>query len=183
MRHNRRTKRLGRSSEERQAMLENLVTSLIKHQQIKTTLPKAKEARRLAERVITLGKDNTLHAKRLVFSYLQDHALTSKVFNEVAPRFKDRKGGYTRILRLSRRKGDGVELALLELTEKEIKVSESKSKAGKKGEEKPKTPMTTKPISESPAAPKHPHGEKKQEKQQRGFFKNIAKFFRNKGGS
>ena len=120
MRHNRRTKRFGRSFGERHAMLENMVTSLISHQQITTTLQKAKEAKRLADKLIHLGKTDSLAARRQVFAYLQDHDLTSRLFKEVAPRFKARKGGYTRILQLSRRKGYGAQLALLELTEKEI---------------------------------------------------------------
>lgn len=187
MRHNRQTKRFGRNPKERQAMLENLVTSLLVHQQITTTLEKAKQTKRLADRVITLGKDDTLHARRQAFSYLQDHELTSRLFKEVAPRFKNRKGGYTRILQLSRRKGDGAQLALLELTEKEIKVKETKPKKAKdhkhdhdhehkhehgKAEGKP----------EAPAKPKaKPQAE--QPRKKGGFFGNISTFFRNKGGS
>src|SRR5215212_1116820 len=102
MRHNRQTHRLNRNPKERKAMLENMVTSLLQHQQITTTLQKAKAAQRLAEHMITLGKTDSLHSRRMAFSYLQDHQLTSKLFKEVAPRFKDRKGGYTRILHLQR---------------------------------------------------------------------------------
>ena len=135
MRHNRETHRFGRNPKERKAMLENLVSSLIYHQQITTTLQKAKQAQRLADRVISLGKKDSLASRRQVFSYLQDHTLTSKLFKEVAPRFKSRTGGYTRILHLQRRKGDGAELALLELTEKEIKVKEIKSKGKKESKD------------------------------------------------
>ena len=81
-------------------MLENMVLSLLSYQQITTTLQKAKEAKKLADRVITLGKKDSLHSRRQVFSFLQDHEVTSKLFKEVAPRFKDRNGGYTRILQL-----------------------------------------------------------------------------------
>ncbi len=102
-----------------------MVSSLLTFQQITTTLQKAKEAKKLADRVITLGKKDSLHARRQVFSFLQNNELTSKLFKEVAPRFKDRKGGYTRILQLDRRKGDGAQLALLELTEKAIKIKET----------------------------------------------------------
>lgn len=183
MRHNRQTHRLGRSYAERQAMLENMVTSLLHHQQITTTLAKAKAAKRLADRVIHLGKTDTLAKRRKVFSYLQDHVLTSRLFKEVSPRFKSRKGGYTRILQLSRRKGDGAQLALLELTEKEIIIKETKKskKGGKaaqeptRGEEHPKS-MTqvekeAKPSKEAP----------KRDKPKPGFFKNLGQFFRNKG--
>ncbi len=180
MRHNRRTLRLGRNHSERQAMLENMVTSLLSHQAIKTTLMKAKAAQRLAERVISLSKDDTLASRRKVFSYLQDHQLTSKLFKEVGPRFKNRSGGYTRILHLQRRKGDGATLALLELTEKEIKVKETKPKAKKdKHDHEHHEGHTHEEPKTKPA--KAPEGIK--EKPQKGFFKNISRFFRNKGGS
>lgn len=179
MRHNRQTKRLGRTWSERKALVKNLVTSLLSHQQITTTLQKAKYAKRLADRVITLGKKDTLAARRQVFSYLQNHDLTSKVFKEVAPRFKSRNGGYTRILHLSRRKGDGAQLALLELTEKEIalktvKPSKKKdAKAGKAHDDK----------HDHHEGHEHQKPETKLDKPKTGFFRNIGKFFRNKGGS
>ena len=191
MRHNRQTHRLGRNPKKRNAMLEHMVSSLLSHQQIKTTLQKAKAAQRLADKVITLGKDGTLSAKRQVFAYLQDHTLTSKVFKEVAPRFKDRKGGYTRILQLHRRKGDGAQLALLELTEKEIKVKEVKAK-GKKdakhshaGHDHEKHGKEEKPKAVKPQVEKEhqKHPEAKKDQPKTGFFRNLSKFFRNKGGS
>ncbi len=192
MRHNRQTHRLGRNFSERKALLENLVTSLLKHQEIKTTLQKAKAAQRLADHVITLGKNDTLHSRRQVFSFIQDHQLTSKVFKEVAPRFKSRKGGYTRIMQINRRKGDGAQLAILELTEKEIIVKEPKK--SKKKDAKPE--KGTRPHEEAAheTHEEHPkgaekethftkHNEPKKEKPKPGFFKNLGKFFRNKGGS
>ena len=178
-------------------MLENLVSSLIYHQQITTTLQKAKQTQRLADRVISLSKKDSLASRRQVFSYLQDHQLTSKLFSEVAPRFKSRSGGYTRILHLQRRKGDGAELALLELTEKEIQLKEAKTK----GKKEPKAdkgsaikasadrhdhPHETKAEQAKPkAAEKDAHlkADQKKDKSKAGFFKNISKFFRNKGGS
>ena len=188
MRHNRRTRRFGRNLSERRAMLENLVTSLIKYQEIKTTLEKAKEAKRLADHVITLGKKDSVVARRQVFSYLQNHELTSKVFKEVAPRFKSRSGGYTRILQLQRRKGDGAQLALLEWTEKEIKIKEPKKTKGrevvdKKGrsvQETHDTGAAHKHEHEEHAHPKH--SETKPGKPKAGFFKNLSRFFKNKGG-
>ena len=192
MRHNRRTKRLGRNFSERRALLENLVTSLLKFQQIKTTLPKAKEAQRLAEHVITLGKSDSIASRRKVFSYLQDRGLTSKLFKEVAPRFKTRNGGYTRILRLARRKGDGADLALLELVEKEIKVKEDPKKGRKAGkaapvhehkhekEHEPSKSEHAKPEGKEAPFTKRP--DVKSEKPKGGFFKNLSRFFRNKGG-
>lgn len=192
MRHRRQTHRLGRNHNERTAMLENLVSSLLVYQQVKTTLQKAKAAQRLADRVITLGKADTLAARRKVFSYLQDHQLTSKIFKEVAPRFKSRIGGYTRILHLDRRKGDGAQLALLELTEKEIRVKEEKKSKKATKEEKSLAPGAAHDEKAESHAHPHPHVEKekpfqkeppqKQEKPKGGFFKNLGKFFRNKGG-
>ncbi len=192
MRHNRQTHRLGRNFSERQALLENLVTSLLKHQEIKTTLQKAKAAKRLADHVITLGKNDTLHSRRQVFSFIQDHQLTSKVFKEVAPRFKSRNGGYTRILQINKRKGDGAQLAILELTEKEIIVKEPKKTKKKdakphKGHDHDHDHEAHEAREERPKAkekeaqfPKH--DEPKKEKPKTGFFKNLGKFFRNKGG-
>lgn len=96
-------------------MLRNLVKSLFTHESIRTTEAKAKEARRSAEKIITLGKDGTLHARRQALKFLNDKALTAKLFDEIAPRFADRPGGYTRILKLGRRNGDGAPMARLEL--------------------------------------------------------------------
>ena len=190
MRHNQEKHRLGRNPKERKAMLENMVSSLIIHQQITTTLQKAKATQRLADRVISLGKKDSLASRRQVFSYLQDHQLTSRLFKEVAPRFKSRNGGYTRILHLQRRKGDGADLALLELTEKEIKVKEAKPKSKKE----PKTDThkhsheghehkhAEEPKAKAPEKPAHPKQEQKKDKPKSGFFSNVSKFFRNKGG-
>jgi large subunit ribosomal protein L17 len=184
MRHRRQTKRFGRNPKERKAMLENLVTSLLTHQQITTTLEKAKETKKLAERIITLGKEDSLHSRRMAFSYLQDHALTSKLFKEVAPRFKSRSGGYTRILQLSRRKGDGAQLALLELTEKEIKVKEAKPKKAKehKHDGHDHDHKHDAPKAEGAPKPKAKGPEKGADPKKGNFFGNIGKFFRNKGG-
>lgn len=187
MRHNRRTKRFGRNLGKRSAMLENMVSSLLTHQEIRTTVQKAKEAKRLADRVISLGKRDTLAARRQVFSYLQDHQLTSKVFKELAPRFEKRNGGYTRILHLDRRKGDGAQMALLELTEKKVEVkAKPKAKAKTKGKAAAKEGAPH-PNEEHKHGHEHEKGhaqpgEGKGDKPQKGFFKNIGKFFRNKGG-
>ena len=186
MRHNRRTKRFNRSYGERQAMLENIVSALLSHQAIKTTVQKAKEAQRLADHVIQLGKDDTLTARRQAFSYLQDHELTAKLFKEVAPRFKTRQGGYTRIMRIGRRKGDGAEVAILELTEKDIKLKEPKKQA-KKDAHKDHDHEGHDHATDKPKAKglekdtKHPDA--KRDKPKTGFFKDLGKFFRNKGGS
>lgn len=192
MRHNRQTHRLGRTWSERKALLESLVSSLIKHQQIRTTLPKAKAAQRIAEKVITLGKADTLHARRQVFALLQDHQLTSKLFKDVAPRYKKREGGYTRILQLGgRRKGDGAQMAVLELTEKEFKAKaapKAKKAAGKGHEhdEKPSKQADVrhpdKPRTEDKAKTFEKEVPGKKEAPKQGFFRNLGKFFRQKGG-
>lgn len=187
-RHNRETHRLGRNHSERLAMIENMVTSLLIHQEIKTTLQKAKVAQRLADRMITLGKTDTLAARRKAFATLQDHQLTSTLFKEIAPRFKNRVGGYTRILHLQRRKGDGAQLALLQLTEQEIKVKETKKKKkADKGHEGHSHAHGEKHEHDEPKAGdkethKHPEKKEKPGNQPPGFFKNIGKFFKNKGG-
>ncbi len=190
MRHQRRTHRFGRNPKERKAMLENMVTSLLSYQQITTTLEKAKEVKKLAERVITLGKKDSLHSRRQVFSYLQNHVLTSKLFKEVAPRFKNRNGGYTRILQLQRRKGDGAQLALIELTEKEIVVKEAKVKGKKdakgdkehlhEGHEHKHDQKADSPKAQKPGIPDK--SDKPKEPKKGGFLGNVGKFFRNKGG-
>lgn len=96
-------------------MLRNLVKSLMLHDAIRTTEAKAKEARRPAERMITLGKDGSVHARRQAFRFLNDKAMVGRVFDEIAPRYADRTGGYTRLIKLGRREGDGASMARLEL--------------------------------------------------------------------
>jgi large subunit ribosomal protein L17 len=117
MRHKVAGRQLSRESSHRNLMLRNLVKDLLKHESIKTTEAKAKETRRSAERMITLGKDGTLHARRLAFKFLNDKHITAKVFEDIAPRYASRSGGYTRILKLGRRLGDGAEVVQLELVE------------------------------------------------------------------
>lgn len=115
MRHLKKVKKLGRDKEHRRALLRNQVISLFTHGKIKTTLPKAKETRRWAEKMITLGKKGTVPARREAFRFLADRKMVNKVFDEIAPLFKERNGGYTRIYRLWRRRGDNAEMAMLEL--------------------------------------------------------------------
>jgi large subunit ribosomal protein L17 len=117
MRHGLGYRKLNRPSGHRKALLRNLVKDLLRHESIKTTEPKAKEARRSAEKIITLGKDGTLHARRKALKYLNDKDLVAELFEEIAPRFANRPGGYTRILKLGTRGGDGASMARLELLE------------------------------------------------------------------
>jgi len=109
------TRKLGRASDHRDAMLRNLVTSLLENGKIETTVEKAKETRCMAEKMITLGKTNTLHSRRQALSYITKKDVVTKVFAELAPKYADRNGGYTRILKLGPRRGDAAEMAIIEL--------------------------------------------------------------------
>jgi len=114
MRHLKRTAKLGRTGEHRNAMLANLVCSLIKHKRVTTTLAKAKAARSVAEKLVTLGKKDTIHTRRLVAARLHQEDATKILFSEIAPAQKDRNGGYTRIVKMHQRQGDASQLAILE---------------------------------------------------------------------
>jgi len=114
MRHLKRTAKLGRTSEHRNAMLANLVCSLIEHKRITTTLAKAKAARSVAEKMVTLGKKGTVHHRRLAVARLHQESAAKILFKEIAPAFKDRKSGYTRIVKLGQRQGDAAHQAILE---------------------------------------------------------------------
>ena len=118
MRHRNSNRKLNRTSSHRQAMLRNMATSLLRHEVIKTTLPKAKELRRVAEPLITLGKDATLANRRLAFSRLRDRDIVGKLFNELGPRYNTRPGGYLRILKCGFRDGDNAPMALVELVDR-----------------------------------------------------------------
>lgn len=115
MRHRVAGRKLGRRSEHRESMLQGLVAQLIRHERITTTESKAREAQRLAERVITKGRGGSLHQRRLAMSLLTDSQAVSKLFDEIGPRYADREGGYTRLVKVSPRRGDSAPMALLEL--------------------------------------------------------------------
>ncbi|MFZ9642188.1 MAG: 50S ribosomal protein L17 [Candidatus Methylopumilus sp.] len=125
MRHRNSNRKLNRTSSHRQAMLRNMATSLLRHEIIKTTLPKAKELRRIAEPLITLGKDATLANRRLAFSRLRDRDIVGKLFNELGPRYSTRPGGYLRILKCGFRNGDNAPMALVELVDRPDTTSEA----------------------------------------------------------
>jgi large subunit ribosomal protein L17 len=114
MRHQKNTRKLGRTSQHRDAMLANIVASLIIHKRVKTTLAKAKAARPLAEKLVTLGKGGTLHDRRLAIAKIGQRDAVATLFKSIAPGFKDRKGGYTRIIKLGPRQSDSAPVALLE---------------------------------------------------------------------
>jgi len=121
-------RKLGRTTEHRKALFRNQLQSFFKHERIVLTLPQAKELRRLAERMITWGKKDSLHARRIVRRDIPDRQIVKRLFDEVAPRFVDRAGGYTRILKIGPRKGDGAEMAILQLVDYTFKVKEKKEK-------------------------------------------------------
>lgn len=116
MRHRKRNQRLSRPSEHRQSLLHSLVKGLVHHGQIRTTLARAKEAQRLADRLVTLGKEGSVHSRRRAYRVLQDRTLVKRLFAEIAPRYLDVAGGYTRVTRLGLRPGDGAQKALLALS-------------------------------------------------------------------
>ncbi len=141
MRHQKARTRLSRNSTLRQATMRDLAKAVLIHQRICTTKPKAKEARKLVDRLITLGKSGTLSAKRRAFAVLCDHDLVSRLFNSIAVRFNSRPGGYTRVIPLGHRRGDNAQLAYLELTEKDkVIISKKKTEAQTKSQTKTKQP-------------------------------------------
>lgn len=120
MRHAIRGRKLGRKSAHRWALFRNQLQSLVKHERITTTLPKAKELRPIFEKAVTQGKRGTLHARRRMRRWIPDRHLVQKLFDDIAPRFAERNGGYTRILKLGPRKGDGAEMAIIQLVDYEL---------------------------------------------------------------
>src|ERR1700688_4003656 len=136
MRHRHGLRKLNKTSSHRLAMLRNMTVSLLKHEAIKTTLPKAKELRRVAEPIITLGKTPTLANKRLAFDRLRDRDTVVKLFDELGPRYKARNGGYLRILKYGFRQGDNAPMALVELLDRPEPVEEAEEQDGKKAAKK-----------------------------------------------
>ena len=120
MRHGFRGRRFNRSSEHRKAMFANMSAALIKHEQIVTTLPKAKDLRPVVEKLITLGKRGDLHARRLAMSQIRDEAMVSKLFSVLGPRYRERPGGYTRVLKAGFRYGDNAAMAVIELVDRDV---------------------------------------------------------------
>jgi len=122
MRHGHGYRKLNKTSSHRKAMFSNMTVSLITHEQIKTTLPKAKELRRFADQMVSLGKKGTLHARRQAFSFLRDEAAVKKLFDGLADRYKERSGGYTRVLKAGFRYGDNAPMAFIELVDRDPEV-------------------------------------------------------------
>ncbi len=131
MRHRRKAKYFGVKTAHRKAMFRNMVTSLFRHGRITTTVPRAKELRRLAEKLITLAKDGSLHARRQVLSIVKDKSVVAKLFSEIAQQMASRNGGYTRIVKIGPRRGDGAMMCIIELVKESIKPQKSKAPAPK----------------------------------------------------
>src|SRR5213083_2609172 len=178
MRHQRKTVRLGRKAEHRKAMLANQVCNLIEHQRIKTTLAKAKAVRPLAEQMVTLGKNGSIHARRTAFSTLRHKDSVKKLFDEIAPRSTERNGGYTRIVRLGQRKSDSASMAFIEWVDAAVVIEEKpaeEKKAKRKESEppaKPKQPAAKREEAAAPPAKKEapaPPAEEPKPKKRRWF--------------
>lgn len=131
MRHKVAGRKLGRKTAHRIMMFRNMVTSFLDKERIRTTLPRAKELRPIAERMITLGKQGTLHARRRALAFIKDPRVVQKLFSTIAPRYADRHGGYTRIIKLGFRPGDGAQMAILQLFGSDYKPP--KTEEGKRG--------------------------------------------------
>jgi large subunit ribosomal protein L17 len=145
MRHQLSGRQLSRNSSHRAAMFKNMATSLLRHETIRTTLPKAKELRRVVEPLITLSKVDSLANRRLAFARLRDEDMVTKLFEDIGPRFKARPGGYTRILKMDNRPGDSAPMALMQLVDKAVQVD-----AAATPEKKAKAKRATKKVA--PAA-------------------------------
>ena len=135
MNHGNGYRRLNRTHEHRKAMFANMASSLIEHEQIKTTLPKAKELKRIADKLITLGKRGDLHARRLAHAELKQNAAVAKLFETLGPRYAERQGGYTRVLKAGFRYGDAAPMAIIELVDRDAAAKGAGDKARVAAEE------------------------------------------------
>ena len=154
MRHQLSGRQLSRNSAHRHALMRNMAASLLRHETIRTTLPKAKELRRVVEPLITLGKIDSLASRRRAFSQLRDEQLVEKLFGELGPRYQTRPGGYTRILRMLPRAGDAAPMALMQLVDQPEKAAAPAEDAGKKPEKKAR--KAAKAEAAKPAAEEKP---------------------------
>ena len=161
-RHANTGRKLSRNTSHRKALLDNLVRAVILEESIRTTTPKAKEARRVVERVITKAKDNTLAARRTVHKTVRDQAALAKLFETIGPRFKERPGGYTRIIHVENRVGDNAPMSILELVEKSEKTAEPEKEKKPAAEKK----AAAKETGDQGAGEKKPAKEKKSKKEQ-----------------
>jgi large subunit ribosomal protein L17 len=153
MRHRNSGRQLSRNSSHRHALLRNMATSLLRHETIRTTVPKAKELRRVVEPLITLAKIDSVAKRRIAYARLRDVAVVDKLFDDLGPRFKARAGGYTRILKMEPRPGDSADMALMQLVE-EVKAEAQKPADGKKGKSKRAAKKSAPESKDEAAAPK-----------------------------
>ena len=151
MRHHKSGRKLNRTSSHRSAMFRNMAVSLLRHEQIRTTLPKAKELRRVAEPLITLGKRPSLANRRLAFARLRDREIVGKLFDDIGIRFKDRPGGYLRVLKAGFRAGDAAPMAIVQLVERKAQEAVAEEKAAKKAAKKAAAPKKSATKSEDTA--------------------------------
>jgi large subunit ribosomal protein L17 len=165
MRHQNKTVKLGRTAEHRKALLANQVCSLIEHQRIKTTLAKAKAVRPLAEKMVTLGKNGSLHARRTALAVLRQKGAVKKLFDDIAPRSADRKGGYTRIIKLGQRKSDAAPVAFLEWVDAAEVVVEEAAPV-EKGKKRKSAKEEVTPAAEKKTASKAKKSEPNEKKKE-----------------
>lgn len=190
MRHRRLRRKLGVKTNHRKALLRNLVRHLVIYKQIQTTFAKAKEASAFADRMVQIAKEGSLHSRRLLISRLGNSQVAHDLITKVAPHFKDRQGGYTRVLRLGNRVGDNADMALLEFTavieqpkEKKAKKDKTKKSAATETKVAPEAPKKKAPKeetkSESRKEEKQASSEEKKESEKKGgFLRGLRKFFK-----
>jgi len=154
MRHRNSGRQLSRNSSHRHALMRNMATSLLRHETIRTTVPKAKELRRVVEPLITLAKIDSIAKRRLAYARLRDEAIVEKLFTDLGPRFKTRAGGYTRILKMEPRPGDSADMALMQLVESLDKTETKSADADKGAKSKKAKSKKAAPASDAEAAPK-----------------------------
>ena len=173
MRHQKKTVRLGRKADHRKALLASQVCNLIEHRRIKTTLAKAKAVRPLAEKMVTLGKNGSIHARRTAFSTLRHKDAVKKLFDEIAPASTDRNGGYTRIIRLGQRKSDSALMALIEWVDVSVVVEEksAEEKTAKKKEPKAEPKQKEAKAEEAKGKEKEASAAEEPKKKRRWFGK------------
>ena len=172
MYHGKAGRKLGRTSSHKEAMFRNMVTSVIKHERIRTTDSKAKEVRKLAEKMITLGKKGNLHARRQALAFVRDKALVSKLFGELTERYRNRAGGYTRIIKVGYRFGDNAPVSILEFIPEEKKKEKAKPKAKGKTKEKEKSALESIPEEKKKEKEK-PKAEDKAKEKEKSALESI----------
>jgi large subunit ribosomal protein L17 len=163
MRHLKQGRKLNRTASHRKALFRNLANALLSHESIKTTNPKAMELRRVAERLITMAKENTLHSMRLAFAYLRDKETVRKLFTDIGARYANVSGGYTRVIKIGPRRGDAAPMAIIELTHKVEKEEKKEKKAPKADKKEAKAEKKAKAAKkEAKASKKEAAAEKKE---------------------